>query len=112
MKLWSNQALFAHNVARLIEYIFKSGYYCTLGEAWRTAEQAAIYAANGKGIKDSLHCKRLAIDLNLFDAEGNYLTEGKYYKRFGDYWITLHIDNRHGGRFNRKDHGHFEMNVK
>ena len=104
--------MFARNVARLIEYIFKSGYYCTLGDAYRPPETAALYEAQGKGIKDSLHCKRLAIDLNLFDAEGRYLTDGKYYKRFGDYWTTLHIDNRHGGRFKRKDHGHFEMNVK
>jgi len=110
--LWQNQAMFARNVARLIEYIFKSGYYCTLGDAYRPPETAALYEAQGKGIKDSLHCKRLAIDLNLFDAEGRYLTDGKYYKRFGDYWTTLHIDNRHGGRFKRKDHGHFEMNVK
>ena len=68
---WNDQAMFAQNVARLIEYIFKTGYYCTLGECWRSPEQAEIYVKQGKGIKNSLHCQRLAIDLNLFDANGN-----------------------------------------
>lgn len=105
MKLSDNQKLFAQDVAKLIEYIYSQGYSCTLGEAYRTPEQAAIYAQEGKGIKDSLHCKRLAIDINLF-KDDDYLTATKDYEFLGNYWETLDKQNRWGGRF--KDGNHFE----
>lgn len=109
MKLWQKQALFAYNIADLIKYINEIGYSCTLGEAERTQEQAVIYVAEGKGIEDSLHCKRLAIDLNIFDKDGKYLTDTPSYERFGVYWEKLNAHNRWGGRFKRKDGNHFEM---
>ena len=65
-ELLQKQMLFAQNLPRLIDFIYKSGYACTLGEAWRTPEQAALNASKGIGIKNSLHCDRLAIDLNIF----------------------------------------------
>lgn len=109
MKLQEKQAKFAENVSALIAYIIKKGFTCTLGEAFRTKEQAAIYAKAGKGIVDSLHCERLAIDLNLFDPHGNYLTHSDDYKQFGDFWKTLHPSHRWGGDFKRQDGNHFEM---
>lgn len=112
MTLRIQQSIFAQNVAKLINEIFKSGYYCTLGESYRPPETAALYETQGRGIKDSNHCKRLAIDINLFDHNGNYLIDGGSYKRFGDWWTTLHIDNRWGGDFERRDYVHFELNMK
>lgn len=109
MKLWEKQALFAKNVASLIKYIDDNDHFATLGEAFRTAEQAQIYAKTGKGILDSLHCKRLAIDLNLIDSNGNYLTDTADYRKFGLYWESLHPANRWGGIFKRADGNHFEM---
>lgn len=109
MKEWEKQAAFAKNVSSLIRYIFSSGFNCTLGEAFRSQEQADIYAKEGKGIEDSLHCKRLAIDLNLFDSAGTYLSETEDYEHFGDAWEKLHPANRWGGRFKRADGNHFEM---
>ena len=67
MRLQEQQAAFARDVAKLINWIFDNGHSVTFGETFRTPEQAEIYAKEGKGIKDSLHCKRLAVDLNLFD---------------------------------------------
>lgn len=108
MKLSDKQAIFAKNVARLILYIFEKGYSCSLGEVFRTQAQAEIYAKTGKGIKDSLHCKRLAIDINLFSPDGKYFPETKDYEPFGKYWETLDTNNVWGGKF--ADGNHFQMN--
>lgn len=109
MNLSQKQIIFARNFAQLIEYIYSKGYSCTIGEVFRTAEQAQIYAKEGKGIVDSLHCKRLAADINLFDSHGNYLSDTTSYKPFGVYWESLHKNNRWGGSFNHADGNHFEM---
>lgn len=109
--LADEQAWFAKDVSLLIKEIFLKGYSCTFGEAYRTPEQAEIYAKQGKGIKNSLHCKRLAIDLNLFSPEGKYLTEAKEYTYFGIYWKSLGKKNRWGGDFKNGDANHFERNA-
>ncbi len=101
------QKLFALNVAKLIAYIFDSGLSCTLGEAYRTAEQAALYAKEKKGILNSQHRDRLAIDIDLFSKTGEYETKTESYSHYGKYWESLHPDNRWGGRFS--DGNHFEM---
>ena len=108
MTLSERQQIFAMNVAHLILEINKRGFSCTFGEAFRTSEQAAWNAARGIGIKDSQHCKRLAVDLNLFH-DGVYCTGGEEWKQFGEYWLTLNSLNRWGGNFSRKDFNHVEM---
>jgi len=112
MSLSSNQQQFVLDVAKLISFIYESGYFCTFGEAYRTKEQAMIYAKEGKGIIDSLHCQRLAIDLNIFDNKDNFLTQLKDYEKFGVYWESIDPINRWGGRFSRPDADHFERNYK
>lgn len=110
MILEQKQMLFADNVAALLIYIRSINLRATFGEAYRTKEQAEIYYKQGKGIEDSLHCKRLAIDLNLFDEKGNYLTDTSSYMQSGMFWEGLHNKNRWGGRFlHRPDGNHFEM---
>ena len=96
-------------ISVLLQYIHFKGYYVTLGEAFRTAEQAKLDAKKGIGIADSLHCKRLAIDLNLLNADGLYITDPQEYEQFGKYWETLHPLNRNGRNFKRGDANHFEM---
>lgn len=109
MFLWEKQALFVQNVASLVQFINSKGWHVSFGEAFRTPEQALIYANTGKGIVNSLHCKKLAIDLNLFDKDGHYIATEDPYEPFGEYWETLHHFNRWGGRFTRGDANHFEM---
>lgn len=108
MTLREKQSLFAIYTAHLIQKIYESGYTITYGEAWRSAEQAAIYASKGIGIKDSLHCKRLAIDINLF-KDGKLLQNKSDFVLFGNYWKSLNKLNRWGGDFPRVDCVHFEM---
>ena len=64
--LRNKQSRFAKDIAQFILWIYDQGYEITLGEAYRTPEQAEINAQKGIGIKNSLHTKRLAIDINLF----------------------------------------------
>lgn len=110
MKLWEKQALFAQNVAKLLIDMRTRGYNPTLSEAYRTPEQAALNAKDGKGIAHSLHTERLAIDINLLDKDGNYLTDKASYQIFSQMWKDLHPFNRWGGDFvHLVDSNHFEM---
>lgn len=112
MNLSQQQIEFTHNAAVLIHYIFAQGHTCTFGETYRTPEQAFLYAKQGKGIRNSLHIKRLAMDLNVFDAMGNYLTDSKDYEKFGVFWESLNPNNRWGGKFPKADGNHFERKAE
>ncbi len=50
MTLSEKQQLFAVLVAQLILWVDERGYRLTLGEAYRTPEQAKLNAQIGKGI--------------------------------------------------------------
>lgn len=106
MVLREKQSLFAHLVAELILAAYDKGYAVTLGEAYRSPEEAARLAKLGKGIKASLHTQRLAIDLNLF-LNGTYLTNTNAYHPLGEWWEQQHELCRWGGRFG--DGNHFSM---
>ena len=54
MLLSQLQQLFARDTVLLFQYILEEGYTFTYGEAMRSAEQAEIYAKEGKGIADSI----------------------------------------------------------
>lgn len=110
MRLTEIQQSFTRDLELLFKYIHDKGYGFTLGESWRSPEQAEIYVKSGKGIKNSLHTKRLAIDLNLFNDKNEFLTETKDHEQFGKYWESLHPANRWGGRFSRPDGNHYERN--
>lgn len=111
MKLSDHQREFAKDTVKLFEEIYKLGFSFTYGEAMRSIEQAEIYAKQGKGIINSLHCKRVAIDINLFNEKGEYLQNTQDYRSFGEIWELLDPLNRWGGRFNREDGNHFERNI-
>lgn len=106
MSLVDKQSQFADMASRLIQKALELGYKVSLGEAYRTPEQAAIYAQKGIGIKDSKHIKRLAIDINLFDSNGGYLTKFEDYEKLGLFWESL--GGVWGGRWKLGDFVHFE----
>jgi len=103
MKLGERQRLFAKLLPRLIDKAYELGYEITLGEAWRPPETAAAYDAAGKGISNSLHIDKLAIDLNLF-KDGVYLPHTQDHEPLGIFWESLHSECRWGGRFNDGNH--------
>lgn len=108
MTLRQLQSVFALRAARLILKAYDMGYEVTLGDAFRSAEEAARLAQEGKvkAIKRSLHCDRLAIDLNLF-KDGILLTATEDYRPLGEWWEEQSdavATNAWGGRFGDGDH--------
>lgn len=100
---------FARSAATLILKAFELGYTVTLGEAWRTPEQAQWDADHGTGISHSLHTARLAIDLNFFLA-GAYVKDGMKLADIGAWWKSLGPAYRWGGDFHvRPDGNHFSI---
>lgn len=108
MTLNEKQHIFAMNLSKLLQYVEATGLTCSVGEVFRTKEQAEIYVKEGKGILDSQHCKKLAVDLFLF-SNGKFLDKKDDYKSLGEYWESLNAENRWGGKFPRVDSVHFEM---
>lgn len=111
MTLREKQSIFAEMVAYLIIEAIKKGYEVTLGEATRSSEEALRLHKKGLGNKNSLHIKRLAIDLNLF-RNGVYLTKSEDYKDLGFWWerqSTSAYECAWGGRFKNADGNHFSI---
>lgn len=109
MTLGQQQRLFCKLVGELIGWAYaQPGMELTFSEAYRTPEQAALNAQKGTGISNSLHTKRLAIDLNLF-LDGVYQTDSEAYRALGEHWKTLHPLCRFGGDFSRQDGNHFSL---
>ena len=105
-----DQVIFTENVCKLIEHIDSLGFKVTLGEAFRTHAQAVIYAHSGLGIVNSLHCQRLAIDLNIFSPQDKLLATIDTCEQFGAYWESLNPRNVWGGYWlHRPDTDHYEM---
>ena len=133
MSLRNRQSIFTKNVALLIFYAFDECCIdLTFGEAHRTQSQILLNFFGFKVVKDgdvirlkksrrlsrtllSKHADRLAIDFNFF-INGRLTYDFEDIKPLGDYWESLHPDNRWGGDFNNNDvedgfvdTPHFEM---
>jgi hypothetical protein len=128
--LRQKQSRFARQLPRLIDYAVSLGYDVTLGELYRSDEQAEIHALGpdgraqvatlvehqfpllarkvrnntGNGIRTSLHTQRLAIDLQLFDGHGRWVTEVDAYRVVGEFWEQIAPDHCWGGRFGDTPH--------
>jgi|SRR6266404_1629190 len=104
------QEEFAQSVAKLIQKAPAFGLTVTLGEAWRTSQQAQWDADHHIGIAHSLHMERLAIDLNLF-KNGVYQADDSQgaYTALGTWWESLGPAYRWGGRFKLVDLDHFSI---
>lgn len=103
------QEQFVFSLPKLIEKAFELGYTVTLGEAWRTPQQAQWDADHGTGISHSLHIERLAIDLNFF-KDGSLVTDGSKLAELGAWWKSLGSNYRWGGDFTHlPDGNHFSI---
>lgn len=103
MTLRQKQSLFVRLLAELIDFAHEEGYELTGGELWRSSFEANRLFNLGIGKKDSLHCDRLAIDLNLF-KNGKYLAKSEDHLELGMFWESLHPDCRWGGHFDDGNH--------
>ena len=90
MKTSEKQRLHCQMIADLIGFINIKGWSCTFGDAYRAP--SVPY-----GHPRSMHRQRLAVDLNLFDPEGNYRKDSEAYRFAGEYWEGLHPKNTWGG---------------
>jgi hypothetical protein len=111
MTLNDKQALFTKTVGQLLQWCDRYGYPVILAEAYRTPEQAAIYAKQGKGIKNSVHTKKLAVDL-LAVVDGKVSWEYSAYEPIGRKWKGLNELARWGGDWPRRDAMHFSFEHK
>jgi len=96
-------------VGVLLSKAKEMGYSVTFGEAYRTPEQAAWNAARGIGIGNSLHTRRLAVDLNFFKS-GIYITDGSRLADLGAWWKAQGPMYCWGGDFpSHPDGNHFSL---
>ncbi|WP_312240978.1 M15 family metallopeptidase [Pantoea sp.] len=106
MKLSEQQRKFTYMVGQLIAWAYANRYELTVGEAYRTPEQAQLNAKQRKEIAYSLHTQRLAIDLNLF-LQGEYQTDSAASKPLSEFWES--IGSSWGGRLNKPVGNHFSL---
>lgn len=106
LTLGQKQRLFARLVGQLLTRAYAEGYEVSLGETYRPPETADLYARQGRGIANSLHGAKLAIDLNLF-RDGRYLPSTESHRQLGEWWEAQHPLCRWGGRF--EDGGHYSL---
>jgi len=108
MALSEQQRAFTRMVVELLTFaLSQPGIEITLGEAYRTPEQAALNVKEGKSQTDhSYHCNRLAIDLFLWKNDEltwkieDYIFLGAYWESLGGVW---------GGRWEKlRDAVHFQ----
>jgi hypothetical protein len=107
------QSEFLQTVAIFVQKATEMGFLLTCGEFWRPEELALIYKRLGKGIENSLHCIRLAADINAF-MDGEYLDGSKpshipLLKQLGELWLSLDDRCAWGGHFSHKDYNHYSF---
>lgn len=112
MALVAEQASFLLDVSRLIQHATEQGWVVTGGELFRTPEQQAIYLKTGRSkTANSLHLRRLAVDLNFF-RDGALCYDKAALKPLGEFWEGLDPKNKWGGNFsNFLDIPHFQRTV-
>jgi hypothetical protein len=90
-ELGDKRKSFTKYVSRLISFMISQGYQPMIGKDGL------------KHMKNSLHYEGLAVDIDLCDSKGNYISSA-HPKMFGDYWKSLNPDCAWGGDFNDSNH--------
>jgi len=85
MTLGEQQRKFMSLLPRLIDYVYDQGWSVTLGDGYRHPDAIFPYPVH----PNTMHGKRLAVDLNFFNDQGEYVTEGERLTPFGEYWLSL-----------------------
>ena len=109
MSLTAKQSEFTEAISNFIAWCHAEGEAVILAEAFRPPEMAELYAQQGKGIKNSNHCNKLAVDLFRY-KNGTVSWDTADYRKIGLKWESWHPLARWGGRFNDAVHFSFEHN--
>jgi hypothetical protein len=107
--LFERQLQFTAMVPRLIDKAHELGYFVTLGDAYRDPRVFGAQGVRlGYGQASSAHKLRLAIDLNLFSADGRFLQATSDHRKLGEWWESQ--GGTWGGRFDDGNHYSLEFN--
>ena len=98
MTLRQQQSAFLHDAAVFLLWLYENGYEATSGEFERTALMAEYYKKIGKSNAGMLsqHCKRLAMDLNIF-KDGQLVQDLNDFTEIVAKWESLSPPNSWGG---------------
>lgn len=108
MGLNAKQVEFTKCMAEFQVWCFKKGYEIIEAESFRPRWVAEEYARRGKGIKNSVHTKKLARDLfRVVGGTVSWNTED--YAALGKEWKRRHPLARWGGDFRNRDAVHFSF---
>lgn len=108
MTLNEKQVLFTKTFGRWLVWCEDNGYEIILAEAFRPTWVAEEYARRGKGIKGSVHTKKLACDCFRV-VNGTVSWRNEDYAEIGAKWKSMHPLARHGGDFRNRDSVHFSF---
>lgn len=95
-ELGDKRKLFTSLIPRLIDKMIADGYQPMIGKDGL------------KHMANSLHYEGLAMDIDL-TKDGVYLADTAAHRPFGEYWESLHIACRWGGRFKKADGNHYSV---
>lgn len=96
-ELFIKRKLFSALIPKLLNKIMDDGFTPLIGKDGL------------KHMPKSLHYEGLAMDIDLFNKDGKYLTDTESHKQFGEYWERLHSDCQWGGRFKNPDGNHYSI---
>ena len=100
-----DRAQFTLMASKLIIWAYDNGYELTFGDAYRDKRVSKESVGDKSYFHEwSYHCKRLAVDFNLF-KNGVYLTKTEDHKPLGEFWES--IGGTWGGRW--KDGNHYSL---
>ena len=109
MGLNAKQVEFTQTMAEFQVWCFANGYQIIEAESFRPPWVAEEYARQGKGIKNSVHTKKLARDLFLV-VDGRVTWDTAAYAPLGAEWKRRHPLARWGGDMvKRRDAVHFSF---
>ena len=129
------QFMFTEGEAKLVDHALLLGYKIKLGEVLRSDEQAEINALGfngreqlaqlvekqfpllagkirnnrGNGIRNSVHCLGLAVDVQLFDKDRKWLQDKYPYELLADFWESLGPEHKAGVRWGDTPHYSIEF---
>jgi len=110
LSLNRKQVEFTRTLAYFLQWCFENDFEVIGAELYRTPAQAREYAKQGRGIVNSVHTKKLAIDLFVFDKETGKVTwDVERYAPLSAKWKQMHPCARWGGDFRNRDAVHFSF---